>query len=73
MGLGGSTVRMPHARKMKNLIYSASVTWQPDRRKGWNLAKKSVEISIPKTKYHLTTPYHPRVNGQIGKFQWYVM
>ena len=51
MGLGGSTVRMQHAREMKNLIYSASVTRQPDWRKGVNLAKKSVEISIPVLNY----------------------
>ena len=31
---------------MKNLSYSASMTRQPDRRKGVNLAKKGVEISI---------------------------
>ena len=47
MGLGGSIVRMHHALKMKNLMYSASVTRQPDRRKGVNLAKKCVKISIP--------------------------
>ena len=51
MGLGGSTVRMHHARKMKNLIYyiySASVTHQPDRRKGVNLDKKKKKV----WKYH---------------------
>ena len=47
MGLGGSTVRMHHAREMKNLIYSASLTRQADQRKGVNLARKGVEISIP--------------------------
>ena len=49
MGRGRSTVQMHHACEMKNLIYSASVTRQPDRQKGGNLAKKGVEMSIPYT------------------------
>ena len=38
---------MHDAREMKYLIYSASMTQQPDQWKGVNLAKKGVEISIP--------------------------
>ena len=38
---------MHHAHEMKNLIYSASMTRQPDRRQGVKLTKKCVEMSIP--------------------------